>query len=347
MSGAAVVWTEGRLGMADPQGIHGNGGDDAAPQAEVGMFANRLRKGSKHFRRWARAQGLTAFRVYDRDIPEYPYAIDLYGDCVHVTEYPRRKALKSGTAETQREEVLAAVTQVLETPAERVFVKTHTPQPWGRAQYGRVGEGSGRLVVEERGLKFWVNLGDYLDTGLFMDHRDTRQRVREEVRGKRFLNLFAYTGAFTVYAAAGGAASTVTVDLSNTYLDWAEDNLDLNGLANARHELVRGDAKAWVEAQARGPERYDVIVCDPPSFSTSKKMTGSFNVQRDHVRMLDALRTLLSPGGVLYFSNNFLGFQLDAKATRGWKSVEELTPGSIPEDFQRKDIHRCWRMVAP
>ncbi|NTX66567.1 class I SAM-dependent methyltransferase [Myxococcus sp. CA051A] len=333
--------------MADPHDTHGNGGNEAPGQTEAAMFANRLRKGAKHFRKWAQARGLTSFRVYDRDIPEYPFAVDIYGDCVHVTEYPRRRALKSGTAETQRTEVLAAVTEVLEVPAERVFVKTHTPQPWGRAQYGRVGQGNGRLVVEERGLKFWVNLGDYLDTGLFMDHRDTRQRVREEAKGKRFLNLFAYTGAFTVYAAAGGAASTVTVDLSNSYLDWAEDNLDLNGLANSRHELIRADAKAWVEAQARGPERFDLIVCDPPSFSTSKKMTGSFNVQRDHPRLLDALRTLLSPGGVLYFSNNFLGFQLDAKATRGWKSVEELTPASIPEDFQRKDIHRCWRMVAP
>ncbi|MCP3103797.1 class I SAM-dependent methyltransferase [Myxococcus sp. K15C18031901] len=332
--------------MADPQGMHDGDGDEAAGGA-TGAFANRLRKGAKHFRRWARAEGLTAFRVYDRDIPEYPFAVDLYGDRAHVTEYPRRRAIKSGAAEAQREEVLAAVTQVLGIPAEHVFVKTHTPQPWGKAQYGRVGEGSGRLVVEEQGLKFWVNLGDYLDTGLFMDHRLTRARVREEAKGKRFLNLFAYTGAFTVYAAAGGARSTVTVDLSNTYLDWAEDNLDLNGLADARHELIRADAKAWVEAQAGGPERFDLIVCDPPSFSTSKKMTGSFNVQRDHVRLLDALRTLLTPGGVLYFSNNFLGFQLDARVPRAWKSVEELTPRSLPEDFQRKDIHRCWRLVAP
>ncbi len=339
MRGAAVVWTEGRLGMADKEGTH----DTTAPE---GMFANRLRKGDKRFRKWARTQGLTAFRVYDRDIPEYPFAIDFYGDCVHVVEYPRRRAIASGAADTQREEVLAAVTQVLAVPPERIFVKTHTPQPWGRSQYGRVGQDSGRIVVEEQGLKFWVNLGDYLDTGLFMDHRNTRARVREEARGKRFLNLFAYTGAFTVYAAAGGAASTTTVDLSNAYLDWAEDNLDLNGLADARHTLVRADAKAWVEAQADAPERYDLVVCDPPSFSTSKKMSGSFNVQRDHPRLLAAIRALLAPGGVLYFSNNFLGFQLEPKATRGME-VEEITPRSIPEDFQRKEIHRCWRMVAP
>jgi 23S rRNA (cytosine1962-C5)-methyltransferase len=184
------------------------------------MFENRLRKNARHFRKWAKTRGLTAFRVYDRDIPEYPYAVDLYGDRVHLVEYPRRRALKQGGLEEQRAEVLAAVSAVLEVPPEHVSVKTHLPQPWGRAQYGRQGEAGERLVVEEQGLKFWVNLGDYLDTGLFMDHRLTRARVRDEARGKRFLNLFCYTGAFTVYAAAGGAASTLSVDLSNTYLDW-------------------------------------------------------------------------------------------------------------------------------
>src|SRR5690606_1581600 len=152
-----------------------------------------------------------------------------------------------------------------------------TPQPWGRKQYERMGQGSERLVVEEQGLKFWVNLGDYLDTGLFMDHRLTRARVRKEAQGKRFLNLFAYTGAFTLYAAAGGAARTVTVDLSNTYLDWAEENLALNGLADARHTLIRADVMPWLEAQRDEPDRYDLVVCDPPSFSTSKRMSGAFN----------------------------------------------------------------------
>lgn len=310
------------------------------------MFENRLRKNAKHLRKWAKAQGLTAFRVYDRDIPEYPYAVDLYGDRAHVVEYPRRKALKQGGIELQRQEVLAAVTAVLGIPSEHLYVKTHTPQPWGRSQYGRVGEGSSRIVVEEQGLKFWVNLGDYLDTGLFMDHRNTRARVRAEAKGKRFLNLFAYTGAFTVYAAAGGASGTTTVDLSNTYLDWAEDNLALNGLANTRHTLIRADAKAWLAAQRDEPERYELVVCDPPSFSTSKRMAGTFDVQRDQVRLIEDIRALLAPGGVLYFSTNYLGFELKPASARGLE-VEELTPASIPEDFQRKEIHRCWRMVAP
>jgi len=311
------------------------------------MFDNRLRKNARHFRKWAKTRGLTAFRVYDRDIPEYPYAVDVYGDRVHLVEYPRRRALKQGGLEEQRAEVLAAVSAVLEVPPEHISVKTHLPQPWGRAQYGRQGEAGERLVVEEQGLKFWVNLGDYLDTGLFMDHRLTRARVRDEARGKRFLNLFCYTGAFTVYAAAGGAASTLSVDLSNTYLDWLEDNLELNGLSSARHTLLRADALAWVEAQRTEPERYDLVVCDPPSFSTSKRMKGTLDVQRDHVRLLQALRELLAPGGILYFSTNYLGFELKESAVRDYASHEELTPGSLPEDFQRKEIHRCWRLVAP
>ncbi len=311
------------------------------------MFDNRLRKNARHFRKWAKTRGLTAFRVYDRDIPEYPYAVDVYGDRVHLVEYPRRRALKQGGLEEQRAEVLAAVSAVLEVPPEHISVKTHLPQPWGRAQYGRQGEAGERLVVEEQGLKFWVNLGDYLDTGLFMDHRLTRARVRDEARGKRFLNLFCYTGAFTVYAASGGAASTLSVDLSNTYLDWLEDNLKLNGLSSARHTLLRADALAWVEAQRTEPERYDLVVCDPPSFSTSKRMKGTLDVQRDHVRLLQALRELLTPGGILYFSTYYLGFVLKESAVRDYGSHEELTPGSIPEDFQRKEIHRCWRLVAP
>jgi 23S rRNA (cytosine1962-C5)-methyltransferase len=310
------------------------------------MFENRLRKNARHFRKWARARGLTCFRVYDRDIPEYPYAVDLYGDRVHLVEYPRRRALQSGTVEEQREEVLATVARVLEVAAGHISVKTHTPQPWGRKQYERLGEGTERFVVEEQGLKFWVNLGDYLDTGLFMDHRLTRARVREEARGKRFLNLFAYTGAFTVYAAAGGASRTVSVDLSNTYLDWAEENLALNGLADPRHTLIRADVLPWLQEQEAEPDRYELVVCDPPSFSTSKRMSGSFNVQRDQTRLIGAIRAVLAPGGVLYFSTNFLGFELNAAAVRGLE-VEELTPASIPEDFHRKEIHRCWRMVAP
>ncbi len=221
--------------------------------SEASTFENRLRKNARHLRKWAQRRGLTAYRVYDKDVPEYPYTVDWYGGRIHLVEFPRKKALREGTAEEQRAEVLEVVSKVLEVPREKIFTKTHLPKAWGREQYGRESERHERFVVEENGLKFWVDLGAYLDVGLFLDHRDTRARVRDEARGKRFLNLFCYTGSFTVYAASGGARETVSVDLSNTYLDWLAANLELNELASPRHHLVREDAVKWVkEARARG-----------------------------------------------------------------------------------------------
>jgi len=199
-------------------------------------------------------------------------------------------------------------------------------------------------VVEEQGLKFWVNLGEYLDTGLFLDHRVTRARVREEAKGKRFLNLFAYTGSFTVYAAAGGAKGTTTVDMSNTYLDWAAENLKLNGFAGPKHERIRADVTRWLEDAGREGRTYDLIVLDPPSFSASKKMSGTFNVQRDQLKLLRSTLALLAPSGILYFSTNYTGFQLEADEKLD-ADFEETTPRSIPEDFHRKDVHRCWRVT--
>ncbi|MFZ5470836.1 MAG: class I SAM-dependent methyltransferase [Myxococcota bacterium] len=309
------------------------------------MFENRLRKNARHRHKWARRSGLSAYRLYDRDLPEYPFAIDWYDGRVHLVEYPRRKALRTGDAVLLRSEVLQAVQAVLDVPPERIYTKTHLPQPWGRTQYERQAEGSERFVVEEQGQKFWVNLGDYLDTGLFLDHRLTRARVRAEANGRRFLNLFAYTGSFSVYAAAGGARSTTTVDLSNTYCAWAENNLALNGVGGAHHRVVRADVRAWLRQAAARRERFDLVVLDPPSFSTSKKMTGTFDVQRDHPQLIADTLALLVAGGVLYFSTNFQGFHLDERAVAGL-SVEELTPRSIPEDF-RPGIHRCWRLVLP
>lgn len=307
----------------------------AGPTPSTGMFANRLRKNLRHLSRWARRQGVTAYRLYDRDIPEYPFAVDLYGDLAHVQEFPRKQ-------ESRREEVLAAVREVLGLDEAQVFVKTHVPHKWGESQYQRQAPRSRTAVVEEQGLKLKVDLAGYLDTGLFLDHRQTRALVRDEAKGKRFLNLFAYTGSFTVYAAAGGARATTTVDLSGSYLDWAEENLALNGLTARRHRFIRADVLEWI---ASCEERFDLVVLDPPSFSTSKRMARRFDVQKDHPRLLRDVRRLLAPGGVLYFSTNFQGFQLDARALEGM-SFEELTPRTIPEDFRRKDIHRCWRAVA-
>lgn len=313
---------------------------------DVSVFENRLRKNARHFAKWAKRHGHTAYRIYDRDVPEFPYAIDVYAGRLHVVEYPRRRAIREGTQDEERAAIVDAVKRVMEVDDARIFTKTHLPQPWGKQQYGKQGERAEHFVVEENGLKFWVNLSEYLDTGLFMDHRDTRARVRDEARGKRFLNLFAYTGAFSVYAAAGDAESTTTVDLSNTYCDWAQENLELNDVWDERQEIIRADVLEWVKDAASRRAEFDLIVCDPPSFSASKKMKGSWNVQRDHVLLLRDVISMLSPGGVLYFSTNFLGFELREDKLRD-VDVEELTPDSIPEDFHFKKIHRCWRITAP
>lgn len=306
-------------------------------------FRNRLAKNARHFRRWAERQQLTAYRVYDRDIPEFPFVVERYGTRVHLVEYPRRSQRGEG-GEEMRAGVLQDVVEVLEVSPEEVFIKTHLPHPWGGSQYPRLGTSGEPFVVEEQGLKFWVNLADRLDTGLFLDHRLTRARVRDEARGKRFLNLFAYTGAFTVYAAAGGASRTTSVDLSNTYLDWTERNLELNGLAGPAHTLVRADVLAWLADAAAGETRWDLVVLDPPPFSTSKGMHGTFDVQRDHLRLLADALAALSAGGTLYFSTNYRRFQLDPRSERLGR-FDELTPKSLPPDVQRTDAHRCWRVV--
>lgn len=308
------------------------------PRNAVSDFENRLKKNAKQRFAWARRQGLTAFRVYDLDMPEWPFAVDWYAGYAHVMEYPRRKQLRDGSIDEARAEVVRATAAALELPRERIFTKTHERRPWGQGQYERVDHRSTIVTAEENGLKFECNLSDYLDTGLFLDHRVTRARVRDEAKGKRFLNLFAYTGSFSVYARSGGAAETTTVDLSNTYCDWAERNFALNGFKpSPQHRVVRADVLAWLE-RAKGP--YDLVVLDPPSFSSSKKMERRFEVQRDHRWLVERALSLLSPTGVLYFSNNFLGFELDPRFAWG----KELTPGSLPEDF-RRGVHRCFRFA--
>jgi 23S rRNA (cytosine1962-C5)-methyltransferase len=306
-------------------------------------FRNRLAKNARHFRRWAERQALTAYRIYDRDIPDYPFVVERYGECVHLVEYPRR-AQRGEDGEALRAGVLRDVVETLEVPPENVFPKTHLPQPWGRTQYPRLGTLGEDFVVEEQGLKFWVNLADRLDTGLFLDHRLTRARVREAARGKRFLNLFGYTGAFTVYAAAGGARLTTSVDLSNTYLDWTARNLALNSLDGPAHRLVRADAVSWLTEAVASDARYELVVLDPPPFSTSKGMRGTLDVQRDQVRILRDALQLLAPGGALYFSTNYRRFELDPRA-RALGAFQELTPGSLPPDVRRKDAHRCWQVL--
>ena len=311
---------------------------------DIVPFINRLKKNHKHLVKWARRQGVSCYRVYDRDLPEFPLAIDIYADRLHIAEYDTGWQIDDEDYQVWQEGVIAAAAEALGLAEASVAFKTRRRQK-GLAQYEKTGVMGEDFVVEEGGLKFWVNLDAYLDTGLFLDHRPTRARVRAEAAGTRVLNLFAYTGSFTVYAAAGGARETVTVDLSNTYQDWTRRNLELNGLWGEQHRLVRADVLQWLQDAVDAGERFDLIVMDPPSFSNSKKMLDILDVQRDHVWMVDSAMQLLNPGGVLYFSNNFRGFKLDPQLA-GRYALEDISAQSVPEDFRNRKIHQCFRLVA-
>lgn len=311
------------------------------PLPDLSMFANRLRKMSRHYDRWARRQDIRCYRVYDADVPEFPLAVDRYEDCVHVAEYQRDHPLDEGEYRLWRAGSRQVIGDVLGVPPDRIFFKERQQQK-GTQQYEKYGEVGQERIVGEGGLRFWVNLADYLDTGLFLDHRPTRQMVRERAAGKRFLNLFAYTGSFTVYAAAGGAASSLTIDLSNTYLAWARRNLELNELAGRQHRFLQADVVEWLH----GPvdEEFDLIVLDPPTFSNSKRMRDVLDVQRDHVDLINRCLARLSPQGVLFFSTNFRRFKLEAGAIRN-SAIRDITAQTIPPDFRNPKIHYCFEIT--
>jgi len=305
------------------------------------MFRNRLLKRAHHLRRWP-AKGITCYRLYDRDIPEAPLAVDTYEGHLHVAEYDRPHDRAPGSQADWLDLMVRAAAEALDVGSGDVFFKRRERQR-GLSQYERQSDEGRTFVVGEGGLKFRVNLSDYLDTGLFLDHRITRSLVRDEAAGRRVLNLFAYTGTFTVYAAAGGARSTTTVDLSNTYLEWARENILLNGLGGRQHALVRSDVMAFLRA-CPGNEVFDLAVVDPPTFSNSKMAEDNWDVQRDHAALLGLLAEHLAEGAVVYFSTNFRRFKLD-EAVRAAFEAEEITARTIPPDFRNKRIHRCWRMV--
>jgi 23S rRNA (guanine2445-N2)-methyltransferase / 23S rRNA (guanine2069-N7)-methyltransferase len=300
------------------------------------MFANRLRKNLQRLDPWAEREGIECFRVYDADMPEYAFAIDLYGRAarhVYVQEYAPPKTVNQESARERRREALAVLPEVLSVSSAQIHSRVRRAQK-GAGQYEKRENAEERHVVHEGGLKFWVNFRDYLDTGLFLDHRIMRSMLREWAKGADFLNLFCYTGSATVYAAAGGARSSVSVDLSNTYLDWAHENLLLNGFRGNDHELHRADCLEWLmEQEAAGP-RFDLIFVDPPTFSNSKRMDGVLDVQRDHVGMIQRSALLLRPGGRLVFSTNYSRFKLDAAALSDF-AIEDIGAATIPKDFER------------
>ena len=309
------------------------------------MVANRLRKNLKALRPWREREGVDCFRAYDADIPEYACAVDVYtttGDdtWLHVQEYAAPADIPEATTRKRLNELLAAVREVFEVPKERVAVKTRSTGKGG-SKYGNLDHRGEFLRVSEGAATLQVNLFDYLDTGLFLDHRPLRARMALESRGKHFLNLFCYTGVATVQAAVQGAAQTTSVDLSATYLEWLAENLRENSIGGTRHRIAQADALKWLEADQG---EYDVVFCDPPTFSNSKR-ADDFDVQRDHVRLLRAAVARLADGGVLYFSNNFRRFKLDEAALADFASLEDISPSTIPPDFARNPrIHRAWRL---
>jgi 23S rRNA (guanine2445-N2)-methyltransferase / 23S rRNA (guanine2069-N7)-methyltransferase len=313
---------------------------------QIGDFRRRLAKRFRHLSRWARRQGIEAFRVYDRDIPEIPLVVDWYAGWLHAAEYERPHERTEIEHEVWLDRMIEAAAAELGVPPGRSFLKVRRRQRAG-GQYEKVGDRQAVLTVREGGLGFEVNLSDYLDTGLFLDHRQTRALVRGEADGRRCLNLFCYTGSFSVHAAAGGAFETTSVDLSNTYLDWTRRNLVANGFTDAgRHRVVRDEARAFLAHRARrGEPPFDLVVADVPTFSRSARSETPWDAQRDHVELLELIARSLAPGGVVYFATNARTFRL-APPPASFGVIHEITKRTIPEDFRNARVHRAWRLVG-
>lgn len=303
-------------------------------------YANRLRKNIKKLEKWARQQGIECYRLYDADLPEYNVAVDRYGDWVVIQEYAPPKTVDQNRARQRLFDVIAATLSVLQVAPEKLVLKTRERQK-GKSQYQKLAEKQEFFEVSEFDARLWVNLTDYLDTGLFLDHRIARQRLGQMSAGKDFLNLFAYTGSASVHAGLGGAKTTTTVDMSRTYLEWAERNLRLNGLSGRAHRLIQADCLAWL-AECR--EQFDLIFIDPPTFSNSKRMENTFDVQRDHLQLMRDLKRLLRPAGTIMFSNNKRGFKMDSQGMQQLGlEARDITAQTQSQDFARnRQIHNCW-----
>ncbi|MEZ6099881.1 MAG: class I SAM-dependent methyltransferase [Pirellulaceae bacterium] len=303
-------------------------------------FRNRLVKMARHLRRWP-SRGITCYRLYERDIPAVPLVVDRYEKCLHIAEFARPHNRTEFEHARWLKVMCDTAAEALDTDPALVFCKLRDRQR-GASQYRRLDLARREFVVSEGGLKFLVNLSDFVDTGLFLDHRCTRNMVRKLAPGTRFLNLFGYTGSFSVYAAAGGAVETTTVDLSKTYVQWGKKNFLLNDLHGPTHRWVQEDAMRFVNS-LDDRSQYDLVVVDPPTFSNSKRTEGDWQVQRDHGALLSKVVRHLSPGGIILFSSNFRKFQLEIDGLKGIQ-VREISRQTVPEDFRNRRIHRCWRI---
>ncbi len=315
---------------------------EVEPLSENGqMFANRLKKNLKGLAKWRKKNAIDAYRLYDADIPEYAVAIDIYGDWVHVQEYAAPKSIDQVKVFERLKDVMTATAQVLEINPKRVVLKQRKRQS-GTQQYEKHGHLGKFFEVNENNCRFRINLKDYLDTGLFLDHRPIRLEIQKQSKGKDFLNLFSYTSTASVHAAVGGAKSTTSVDMSATYLSWSAKNMAMNGFNSSAHHFIQADCMQWLKKQ-RQPA-YDLIFMDPPTFSNSKRMQDVLDVQRDHVRMISSTMRLLREDGLLIFSNNYRKFKLDYELLSAFEIVE-ITHRTIDMDFKRNQhIHKCYEI---
>jgi 23S rRNA G2069 N7-methylase RlmK/C1962 C5-methylase RlmI len=304
-----------------------------------------LKKRRKHLWKWARRNGISCFRLYNRDIPEIPLVVDFYEGYLHIAEYERPTPRTDEEHDEWRALMVQTAANALTVPTDRIFFKYREKQS-GHSQYGKLDRSAFNLDVEEGGLRFRVNLSDYIDTGLFLDHRITRSMVREAAPGTRMLNLYSYTGSFSVYAASGGARTTTSVDLSQSYTAWAGENLKLNGFVGPDHRLIAADVGDYLGHALKQGEKYDLIVLDPPTFSNSKRMEGVLDLQRDHVTLINSCLKLLSPDGMLFFSSNFKKLKFESAGVNA-ERIDEITQMTIPEDFSGKRPHRAWLITRP
>ncbi|MES1217799.1 MAG: class I SAM-dependent methyltransferase [Bacteroidota bacterium] len=310
---------------------------------KINMFRNRLVKVFRHSGKQAKRAGVACYRVYDHDLPEFPFCIEFYGTNLYVAEYRRRHGMSDEEHDEWMQQSLEVISEVLLVPKENIYLKLRQKKPGRLGQYQKLDQAVQEFEVEENGLKFLVNLRDYLDTGLFLDHRVTRQMIKEQSENKKVLNLFAYTGSFSVYAAAGGAEEVVTVDLSKTYLEWAERNMKLNGFDDAgKFRFHHADVKQYLKKIPA--DYYDAIVMDPPTFSNSKRMEDFLDIQRDHAELINDCLQALKPGGVLYFSTNFKKFILE-KEKISTQKIKDITKATTPFDFEGKLFRWCYFIV--
>ena len=305
------------------------------------MFYNRLQKVFRHFSKLAKRQQVSCFRFYDHDLPEFPLIIEVYEHKIYVSEYKRNHMLSDEEYTIWLEQCQLIISEITQIPQEEIFIKLRKRKEDRKDQYQKLDEARNEFAVNEGGLEFIVNLSDYLDTGLFLDHRITRSMVKELVSGKSMLNLFCYTGSFSVYAIAGGAKQVSSVDLSKTYLNWTDRNVQLNFPLYDKHLSIHADVKQYLKEAKK--ECFDLIVMDPPTFSNSKRMEDVLDIQRDHVELINDSMQLLAPEGLLFFSTNYRKFHLEEAAIHAME-IKDITKATTPFDFTGKLHRQCFRI---